>query len=43
MTPPVLELHKVQKVYPGTPPVESLNVAIAGSLILYEAARQRGI
>jgi len=24
MTPPVLELHDVRKVYPGTPPVESL-------------------
>jgi tRNA G18 (ribose-2'-O)-methylase SpoU len=25
------------------PPVESLNVAIAGALILFEAARQRGL
>ena len=32
--------HRVTIAMPG--PVESLNAAIAGSLLLYEAARHRG-
>jgi TrmH family RNA methyltransferase len=38
----LIESADVRVSIPMRAPVESLNVAIAGSLILYEAARQRG-
>jgi TrmH family RNA methyltransferase len=37
----LIEAADIRVTIPMQPPVESLNVAVAAALVLYEAARQR--
>jgi TrmH family RNA methyltransferase len=42
LPPGVLDTAEARATIPMRPPVESLNVAVAAALLVYEAARQRG-
>ena len=41
LSPELLDISDARITIPTPGPVESLNAAVAGSLLLYEASRQR--